>query len=112
VTFLIFSTNANIAKIQYSLDQGETWIDYRTTPGAYITAQQNMTFGLRAIKDNNTLDWPFMKPAWLKQSETDEMYGDTVWVLFDTPSTDSSDLKTVTVTCEDATQIKVEVMPE
>jgi hypothetical protein len=40
------------------------------------------------------------------------MYGDTVWVLFDTPSADIIDLKTVTVTCEDSTQIKVEVMPE
>jgi hypothetical protein len=53
-----------------------------------------------------------MKPNWQKQDDDDVMYGDTVWVLFDTVSTGSSDLKTVTVTCEDSTQIKVEVMPE
>src|SRR5690606_13317015 len=104
------ATTANIAKIQYSLDQGETWLDYPTTPGAYITAEQNMTFGLRAVKDDEMLDWPFMKPSWQKQDDDDEMYGETVWLLFDTASTDSSDLKTVTVTCEDSMQINVEVM--
>lgn len=103
---------ANIFAIQYSVDQGDTWIDYPNKPSAFITAEQDMTFGLRAVKDDDTRSWPFAKPAWQKQGDHSDMYGDTVWVLFDAPSTNSHDLKTVIVTCVDTRDIKVKVMPE
>ncbi len=100
----------NIAALLYSLDQGETW---QTVDADHaIWAHEGVVFGLRATKTNPSLPWPIkphLMPSWNKEGYI--LYGETTWYLYETTSSLSVDLHSISAECGNTKMANIRVLP-
>ncbi len=87
-----------IAKLQYSLDQGVTWVDApEASSGEAIPGLSGQVVGVRAVRLDPSVPWPFnpdIKPLWDHASY--QHVGEAVWIQCGEASTE---LKPIQAAC-------------
>jgi len=102
-----------LAKIQFSLDGGATWLDTIGANGPVVpTVVEKSVVGFRAIKANPDVPWPGMPgymPLWKRGAET--MTGETIWWQFPIATPPGTPAQIVTGECGDQASVAVRVRP-